>query len=42
MLRNAFKDSIEIKERTRMDRLAIAKRWDFPLAQWGKSWLLSS
>nr|WIA67613.1 hypothetical chloroplast RF19 [Apopellia endiviifolia]WIA67701.1 hypothetical chloroplast RF19 [Apopellia endiviifolia]WIA67877.1 hypothetical chloroplast RF19 [Apopellia endiviifolia] len=27
-------------ERTRADRLAIANRWDFPLAQWGRSWLL--
>nr|WGO58639.1 hypothetical chloroplast RF1 [Aneura pinguis]WGO58725.1 hypothetical chloroplast RF1 [Aneura pinguis]WGO58811.1 hypothetical chloroplast RF1 [Aneura pinguis] len=27
-------------EKTRTDRLAIANRWDFPLAQWGRSWLL--
>nr|AND47535.1 hypothetical protein RF1 [Sphagnum lenense] len=55
-VRNASKDSIEIRERaiyfsnsnrnspiakrTRADRLAIANRWDFPLAQWGRSWLL--
>nr|YP_009863113.1 hypothetical protein [Anthoceros agrestis]QKD76568.1 hypothetical protein [Anthoceros agrestis] len=25
---------------TKADRLAIANRWDFPLAQWGRSWLL--
>ncbi|CAM6006757.1 unnamed protein product (chloroplast) [Sphagnum balticum] len=29
-----------IAKRTRADRLAIANRWDFPLAQWGRSWLL--
>jgi hypothetical protein len=52
-VRNASKDSIEIRERaiyfsrnspiakrTRADRLTIANRWDFPLAQWGRSWLL--
>nr|YP_010881401.1 hypothetical chloroplast RF19 [Moerckia flotoviana]WIA67354.1 hypothetical chloroplast RF19 [Moerckia flotoviana] len=27
-------------EKTRADRLSIANRWDFPLAQWGRSWLL--
>nr|WKR35203.1 hypothetical protein RF1 [Pleurozia subinflata] len=27
-------------KKTRADRLAIANRWDFPLAQWGRSWLL--
>nr|WGO61649.1 hypothetical chloroplast RF1 [Aneura pinguis] len=27
-------------DKTRTDRLAIANRWDFPLAQWGRSWLL--
>jgi len=27
-------------EKTKADRLAIANRWDFPLAQWGRSWLL--
>jgi len=26
--------------KTKADRLAIANRWDFPLAQWGRSWLL--
>nr|UPM51690.1 hypothetical chloroplast RF1 [Takakia lepidozioides] len=26
--------------RTKADRFAIANRWDFPLAQWGRSWLL--
>jgi hypothetical protein len=55
-VRNASKDSIEIKERTiyfsnpnrnspvikrtRVDYIAIANRWDFPLGQWGRSWLL--
>nr|AND48356.1 hypothetical protein RF1 [Eosphagnum rigescens] len=29
-----------LAKRTRADRLAIANRWDFPLAQWGRSWLL--
>nr|QFQ51597.1 hypothetical protein [Leucobryum juniperoideum] len=29
-----------IIEKTKTDRLAIANRWDFPLAQWGRSWLL--
>nr|YP_009682237.1 hypothetical protein [Fissidens nobilis]QDQ38639.1 hypothetical protein [Fissidens nobilis] len=33
------KDNIPIKK-TKADRLAIANRWDFPLAQWGRSWLL--
>lgn len=32
--RNQFLD------KTKTDRLAIANRWDFPLAQWGRSWLL--
>nr|YP_009642856.1 TIC214 [Reboulia hemisphaerica]QCP68414.1 TIC214 [Reboulia hemisphaerica] len=27
-------------KRTKADRFAIANRWDFPLAQWGRSWLL--
>ena len=27
-------------DKTKTDRLAIANRWDFPLAQWGRSWLL--
>nr|YP_009732916.1 hypothetical chloroplast RF19 [Diphyscium foliosum]QHU77258.1 hypothetical chloroplast RF19 [Diphyscium foliosum] len=31
--------SVTVK-RTKIDRLAIANRWDFPLAQWGRSWLL--
>jgi hypothetical protein len=55
-VKNASKDSIEIKERTiyfsnpnrnspivkrtRVDYIAIANRWDFPLGQWGRSWLL--
>jgi hypothetical protein len=33
------KNNIPIKK-TKADRLAIANRWDFPLAQWGRSWLL--
>nr|YP_009646051.1 Ycf1 [Ulota bruchii]QBX99106.1 Ycf1 [Ulota bruchii] len=33
------KNSI-ITKKTKADRLAIANRWDFPLAQWGRSWLL--
>nr|YP_009867564.1 hypothetical protein RF1 [Cratoneuron filicinum]QKG04686.1 hypothetical protein RF1 [Cratoneuron filicinum] len=32
-------NNISIKK-TKADRLAIANRWDFPLAQWGRSWLL--
>nr|YP_009912501.1 hypothetical protein [Bartramia pomiformis]QLJ53783.1 hypothetical protein [Bartramia pomiformis] len=32
-------NNITIKK-TKADRLAIANRWDFPLAQWGRSWLL--
>lgn len=35
----AIKNNITIKK-TKADRLAIANRWDFPLAQWGRSWLL--
>nr|WGO60187.1 hypothetical chloroplast RF1 [Aneura pinguis]WGO60273.1 hypothetical chloroplast RF1 [Aneura pinguis] len=27
-------------DKTGTDRLAVANRWDFPLAQWGRSWLL--
>ena len=27
-------------KKTKADRFAIANRWDFPLAQWGRSWLL--
>lgn len=34
------KKNISIKKKTKADRLAIANRWDFPLAQWGRSWLL--
>ena len=34
-----IKNNISIKK-TKADRLAIANRWDFPLAQWGRSWLL--
>lgn len=33
------KKNVPIKK-TKADRLAIANRWDFPLAQWGRSWLL--
>nr|BEI32611.1 Component of TIC complex [Weissia exserta] len=33
------KKNLSIKK-TKADRLAIANRWDFPLAQWGRSWLL--
>nr|YP_010917765.1 Ycf1 protein [Encalypta ciliata]UVG41351.1 Ycf1 protein [Encalypta ciliata] len=33
------KDDVTIR-RTKAERLAIANRWDFPLAQWGRSWLL--
>jgi hypothetical protein len=33
------KNNFSIKK-TKADRLAIANRWDFPLAQWGRSWLL--
>lgn len=32
-------NNVPIKK-TKADRLAIANRWDFPLAQWGRSWLL--
>nr|YP_009668033.1 Ycf1 [Jubula hutchinsiae]QCW58808.1 Ycf1 [Jubula hutchinsiae] len=35
-----FKEKISLFEKTKADRLAIANRWDFPLAQWGRSWLL--
>nr|YP_009667951.1 Ycf1 [Radula japonica]QCW58726.1 Ycf1 [Radula japonica] len=35
-----FKKRTSFFEKTRSDRLAIANRWDFPLAQWGRSWLL--
>nr|QWW92328.1 hypothetical protein [Rhaphidolejeunea foliicola] len=34
------KEKISSSEKTKTDRLAIANRWDFPLAQWGRSWLL--
>lgn len=37
---NFFKEKISLFEKTKADRLAIANRWDFPLAQWGRSWLL--
>uniref|UniRef100_A0AAT9UTR5 Protein TIC 214 n=1 Tax=Pallavicinia longispina TaxID=280536 RepID=A0AAT9UTR5_9MARC len=39
---NKNKESIIISspKKTRSDRLSIANRWDFPLAQWGRSWLL--
>lgn len=33
------KNNVPLKK-TKADRLAIANRWDFPLAQWGRSWLL--
>nr|YP_009667785.1 Ycf1 [Schistochila macrodonta]QCW58560.1 Ycf1 [Schistochila macrodonta] len=35
-----FKKKVSFFEKTKTDRLAIANRWDFPLAQWGRSWLL--
>uniref|UniRef100_UPI0030FEAE38 hypothetical chloroplast RF19 n=1 Tax=Cyathodium cavernarum TaxID=351593 RepID=UPI0030FEAE38 len=28
------------EEKMKADRFAVANRWDFPLAQWGRSWLL--
>lgn len=34
------KNNVTLKKKTKADRLAIANRWDFPLAQWGRSWLL--
>nr|YP_009545172.1 Ycf1 [Gymnomitrion concinnatum]AZB86846.1 Ycf1 [Gymnomitrion concinnatum] len=34
------KQKVSVSEKTKADRLAIANRWDFPLAQWGRSWLL--
>nr|YP_009668533.1 Ycf1 [Heteroscyphus argutus]QCW59308.1 Ycf1 [Heteroscyphus argutus] len=34
------KEKILFFGKTKADRLAIANRWDFPLAQWGRSWLL--
>nr|QWW92677.1 hypothetical protein [Schistidium sp. 49138] len=39
MLFFSTKNNVTIKK-TKADRLAIANRWDFPLAQWGRSWLL--
>ena len=39
MLFFSTKNNVLIKK-TKADRLAIANRWDFPLAQWGRSWLL--
>lgn len=50
-IKNVFKNPIEKRKKiitknnlfikkTKTDRLAIANRWDFPLAQWGRSWLL--
>nr|YP_009668282.1 Ycf1 [Bazzania praerupta]QCW59057.1 Ycf1 [Bazzania praerupta] len=33
-------EKISFFEKTKADRLAIANRWDFPLAQWGRSWLV--
>jgi hypothetical protein len=35
-----LKEKISFFDKTKADRLAIANRWDFPLAQWGRSWLL--
>nr|QWW93001.1 hypothetical protein [Delavayella serrata] len=35
-----LKQKVSFSEKTKSDRLAIANRWDFPLAQWGRSWLL--
>nr|YP_009943707.1 Ycf1 [Scapania ampliata]QOD95446.1 Ycf1 [Scapania ampliata] len=37
---NNLKKKISFFGKTKADRLAIANRWDFPLAQWGRSWLL--
>jgi threonine/homoserine/homoserine lactone efflux protein len=34
------KQKVSFSEKTKSDRLAIANRWDFPLAQWGRGWLL--
>lgn len=38
--KNSFGGKTLVFKRTKRDRLAIANRWDFPLAQWGRSWLL--
>jgi hypothetical protein len=38
--KNFSKEKISFFGKTKADRLAIANRWDFPLAQWGRSWLL--
>nr|YP_010399954.1 Ycf1 [Nowellia curvifolia]UQM88720.1 Ycf1 [Nowellia curvifolia] len=35
-----LKEKISVFDKTKADRLAIANRWDFPLAQWGRGWLL--
>ena len=37
---DSLKEKISFFGKTKADRLAIANRWDFPLAQWGRSWLL--
>lgn len=37
---SSTKNNVTLKKKTKADRLAIANRWDFPLAQWGRSWLL--
>lgn len=37
---NFSKEKFSFSGKTKADRLAIANRWDFPLAQWGRSWLL--
>lgn len=37
---NFLKEKMKFFGKTKTDRLAIANRWDFPLAQWGRSWLL--
>jgi hypothetical protein len=43
IVENNFKkknEKFSFSGKTKADRLAIANRWDFPLAQWGRSWLL--
>nr|QWW93328.1 hypothetical protein [Hattoria yakushimensis] len=37
---NSLRKKFSVFGKTKADRLAIANRWDFPLAQWGRSWLL--
>nr|QYB18298.1 Ycf1 [Sphaerocarpos texanus] len=38
--KDLFIKRTKVIKRTKADRFAIANRWDFPLAQWGRSWLL--